>query len=656
MPDWTYQTVFRPILFRLPVLTGRNLALRAMGALARFPGGHRIIEFMGHMRPPAGLSRTLQGVTFRTPVGLAPGIDPQLHGLPALARFGFGFVEVGPVTLSAVVEAAVVRDPQRQAIRLESALANPGLEQVCRRLQPLRRLDLPIIVRLGRPLHQTPGEATQQCGRVCEQIADWTAMFSVPMPTAEETFWNEADWRQHVRSIRQSGGRRPLVIAVPANGSLEHALQFVAPALAEGACGVIVSAATDGERCELGSASHAPAVELTQRMRKQFGAELLVIASGGVHQPADAERFWEAGADLVQVDSGLIYTGPGLPKRINEAAWHRESRKSRAAGNGTSRLPAARYAWFWTLMMAISMLGGGGLALLIAMTRVVLPYDEDMVGMSRDAIAAVNPRLLDFMAHDRVTLAGTMLCVGTMYLALSWWGVRNGHHWARQAVVISAFAGFFSFFSFLGFGYFDPFHAFVTSVLFQFLLLALAMRLPTLKLSGPPDLQNDWRWRWSQWGQLLFVAHGAIVLAAGCVISVVGMTSVFVPTDLEFMQTTAEELHAVPRLVPLVAHDRATFGGMLISSGIVVLLASLWGYRRGAAWLWWALQIAGLFAYLATIGVHWSVGYLHMEHLLPAYGGLALLELGSLLSYPYLVGSRMRADQGVSSAASSHAA
>jgi hypothetical protein len=283
------------------------------------------------------------------------------------------------------------------------------------------------------------------------------------------------------------------------------------------------------------------------------------------------------------------------------------------------------------------MLLGGLLALGIAATRVVLPYDEALAGMTREQLAAVNPRLLAFMAHDRVTLAGTMVSVGALYLGLSLSGIRRGLHWARMAVLSSAFSGFGSFFLFLGFGYFDPFHAFVTAVLFQFLLHGLQARLSAAAVPPPPNLHDDWRWRRSLWGQLLFVVQGGVLVVAGLVIAVIGMTSVFVPEDLEFMQTTAEVLAAAnPRLVPLVAHDRATFGGMLIACGIAVLLPALWGYRQGARWLWWTLLAGGTAGYAAAIGVHLAVGYTNLWHLAPAFAGAALLAAGLVLSFPYL--------------------
>ncbi|HVX60060.1 MAG TPA: hypothetical protein VHC19_05660, partial [Pirellulales bacterium] len=297
-------------------------------------------------------------------------------------------------------------------------------------------------------------------------------------------------------------------------------------------------------------------------------------------------------------------------------------------------------AWFWALMMGLSMLIGGTLAMLIATTRVVMPYDESMAGLTRQQLAEVNERLLSFMTHDRVTLAGTMLAVGILYSALAWCGIRRGVHWAFVTVVASALAGFVSFFSFLGFGYFDPFHAFVTAILFQFLVLTVHSALPQQQRQPPPELWNDWRWRANQWGQLLFVVHGAILIVAGLVISGIGMTSVFVPEDLEFMNVCSAELvDAHPQLVPLVAHDRATFGGMLIACGVATLLPALWGFQRGQAWLWRALMAAGNLAYCSTILVHWAVGYHSLKHLLPAYGGWALLWAGGAASYAFLVAS-----------------
>jgi hypothetical protein len=297
---------------------------------------------------------------------------------------------------------------------------------------------------------------------------------------------------------------------------------------------------------------------------------------------------------------------------------------------------APEMAWFWTFLMGLGMLIGGVMALAIAATRVVLPYDEAFTGMSREQLDAINPRLLAFMAHDRVSLAGTMIAIGVLYTSLSWFGVRRGHRWAKTAVVASAFAGFASFFLFLGFGYFDSFHAFVTAILFQFLLLGLHSKMVAPE-EEPASLHEGWRWRWCHWSQPLFVIHSVALIAAGCVLSFMGSTYVFVHEDLEFMQTTAEALHAAsPRLVPLVAHDRACLGGMALASGIGFLVPSLWGFRQGERWLWWTFLLAVAPAYAAAIAVHFMVGYTDPWHLAPAFSGAGLFGLALVLAYPYL--------------------
>ena len=204
-------------------------------------------------------------------------------------------------------------------------------------------------------------------------------------------------------------------------------------------------------------------------------------------------------------------------------------------------------------------------------------------------------------------------------------------------VFASASVGFGSFFLFLGFGYLDPMHAFVTGVLFQFLVLAVHSNLRVPEIPDRPSLFNNQAWRMSLWGQLLIIVQGTLFLMAGVVISVVGTTSVFVPEDLAFMHTTAESLRAAsPRLVPLVAHDRATLGGMLFCSGLGFLTSALWGYRRGERWLWWTLALASFPGFAATIAVHMVVGYHDLKHLAPAFLGAGFFAAGLGLSYPFL--------------------
>src|SRR4051794_5525715 len=138
MPDWSYRTVFRPALFRLPVPLARGLTLRVLGTLARLPLGPRVIDFLGHMRPPAGLRRERLGIAFPSPVGLGPYLDPHALALPALARFGIGFLDLGPVTAGPVRAAVEVERLDGQgAVRFPEPFPNPGADELARRLADL---------------------------------------------------------------------------------------------------------------------------------------------------------------------------------------------------------------------------------------------------------------------------------------------------------------------------------------------------------------------------------------------------------------------------------------------------------------------------------------------------------------------------------------
>ncbi len=483
---------------------------------------------------------------------------------------------------------------------------------------------------------------------------------------AIEAGWPLEQWTEQVQAIVAAAAQRPVLICVPCDMNAERGDPLLDAALSAGAAGFLIDGSVRAETGGrlIGLPARAPALEQVRRLRARHGNGVLLIASGGVHEPGDALALRHAGADLVQADSGLVYTGPGLPKRINDVLLFEttrlenhpsppaplpegEGRNMPTQASPPAPLPEgeernnAEMSWFWTFLMGAGMLLGSVMALVIAATRVVLPYDEMFVNMSRDELHRVNLRLLAFMAHDRVSLAGTMVAIGIMYVGLSLFGIRRGLHWAQLSVFVSAFVGFASFFLFLGFEYFDNFHAFVTLALLQLLLLGVHARLGTHIPTVAPPLQGDAAWRRSLWGQLLLIVHACGLLGAGLMISSIGVTHVFVHEDLDFMGTTTEKLiEANARLVPLVAHDRATFGGMLLASGWVFLLPALWGFRNGSAWLWRTMLLAGLAAYTAAIGVHFAVGYTNIVHLLPAFSGLVVFAAGMRLSREYLCGGR----------------
>jgi dihydroorotate dehydrogenase len=139
------------------------------------------------------------------------------------------------------------------------------------------------------------------------------------------------------------------------------------------------------------------------------------------------------------------------------------------------------------------------------------------------------------------------------------------------------------------------------------------------------------------------VVLGFSLALGGLVISAIGMTTVFVPQDLGFLRATAEELkRAGDGLIPLIAHDRAGFGGTLLADGITLLWIALSGFKEGERWVWWMLFLSGLPAFVAAIGIHYAVGYTDQLHLLPAYFAALLYLAGLAASFSYFHANRVK--------------
>jgi hypothetical protein len=123
------------------------------------------------------------------------------------------------------------------------------------------------------------------------------------------------------------------------------------------------------------------------------------------------------------------------------------------------------------------------------------------------------------------------------------------------------------------------------------------------------------------------------MIGAGLTIQSIGMTTVFVPTDLAFMGLTRPEIDAInPRLIPLIAHDRAGFGGAVATAGLLTLSA-VW-FSLPSRSLWQTLLIGGIAGWSTAVGVHPAVGYMDAFHLAPAVGGSLVFCVGLVLLQP----------------------
>jgi hypothetical protein len=289
-------------------------------------------------------------------------------------------------------------------------------------------------------------------------------------------------------------------------------------------------------------------------------------------------------------------------------------------GDGTPLLMAS----------AFFLLGCGTFAIFQASTRQLLPHDTSYLGMSAAELCGYyGCRLLHFMIHDRISFGGVLIAIGVIYLWLIEFPLRRGETWAWWAIVASGLVGFVSFLSYLGYGYLDSWHGAATLTLLP-IFAGGAVRARDLGTLTTPPQPLDLGSRAGRGRGLLLLASSGIVVA-GLVITTVGMTTVFVPQDLEYIGETRAAIGAIhPHLLPLIAHDRAGFGGALASFG-VAMFASL-RYGRDSRALWQALAIAGTAGFGTAIGIHPAIGYLSVTHLGPAVLGLAVFASGLVLA------------------------
>ncbi|MBE1444656.1 hypothetical protein [Paenibacillus sp. OAS669] len=648
MPDWSYQTLFRPALFRLPSRIARDFTLNAMGALSRLPGGSLVIRTLGHMEPAPMLESKLAGVRITYPVGLSGSLDPRGVAHRAIAQFGIGFIEIGPVTLEPVEsDRPIERDIEKEAIIYPPDPVNAGLEETVRRLKHKQGHSLPLMIRTSSRRGREWKEALQEQRQLMDALRPYAAAFYVD---SLDERWTIEETVHHLEAMAQAeaggGGRggsgsRPMLLYIPLDYPQERLAELLKRVRMEHWAGLVIGERQMTEEgAVLGRAGKEPGLHKILLIRKLCGDEIPIVASGGVHEPQDALDLMQAGAQYVQLHSGLVYAGPGLPKRINEAVIYERFCDKEHGDLTESTEPSFWYNWGWMCLLGAGMIVGGILAWLIAASTVMLPYDVQFLGMDTLTIRQMNPLLLRFMSHDRVTLAGTMISIGILYFQFAYYGLRQGLHWVKTALMTSCIVGFSSFFLYLGYGYFDPLHALAGAVLLPMFILSMRGRADNPSVE-PPNLYNDRLWKRAQWGQLMMVMLGFSLAIGGGVIAWIGITRVFVPEDLQYLCATPAMLNEInDRLIPLIAHDRAGFGGALFSDAIALLAAALWGVSQGRRWLWWTFLIGGFPGFLAGFSVHWAIGYTDFIHLLPAYFAAALYIAGLILLYPYLMHRR----------------
>lgn len=273
------------------------------------------------------------------------------------------------------------------------------------------------------------------------------------------------------------------------------------------------------------------------------------------------------------------------------------------------------------IFSAVFLIGCGFFVVFQAMTGSFLPHDAVYLGMTAPQLCAMQDcRILHFMIHDRISFGGVLVAIGVLYLWLTLFPLGRRESWAWTALASSGLVGFLSFLAYLGYGYLDTWHGAATLTLAPIFGAGMvrARRLRSEPRDPKPlDLRSG-----AGIGSALLLLSSIGICVAGLIIMTVGMTVVFVPQDLEFIGTTRTAISTISaHLVPLIAHDRAGFGGALASFGVAMFACVR--YEGPSLALWQALTIAGAAGFGPAVGVHPAIGYLSATHLGPAVlGGL----------------------------------
>jgi dihydroorotate dehydrogenase len=337
---------FKPILFFFGPETAHALTTALLDLAAAFAPTRRLLR-RWFCRSDEKLGRTVMGLRFPNPVGLAAGFDKDGRHLAGLAGLGFGFIEVGTVTPVAQAgnpRPRLFRLPADRALINRMGFNNRGLDALAERLGRLQaRGGLPGGVIIGGNIGKnkdTPNDRAEE-----DYLRSFEALFplvdyfvvNVSSPnTPNLRALQEKEPLTRLLTRLQEKNRlqprpKPILLKIApdlTDSQLDDIADIVA---ATGLAGLIATNTTirrDGlrtpsERLEAvgaGGLSGAPlrdrATEVIRYLRQKLGPALAIIGVGGIDSPAAAREKLNAGADLVQLYTGLVYEGPGLVGRI----------------------------------------------------------------------------------------------------------------------------------------------------------------------------------------------------------------------------------------------------------------------------------------------------------------------------------------------------
>ena len=340
-----YRNLVKPLLFSLDAETAHHLTLRGLELVSHLTDLEKLRSITVAEHP--ALNQHLWGQQFTSPVGLAAGLDKNGVAVPAFSALGFGFIEVGTVTplpQPGNDRPRLFRLPEDHALINRMGFNNEGAAALHARLSALKARSVPVSapvwVNIGRN-KVTPNEQAVQdylrCVRALQEVADaFVVNVSSPNTPGLRALQAAEDLRGLVQAVVTEVeenrvrflNRPPVLVKLAPDlhpADFEASLQAV---LDGGAAGVIIANTTlsreglrGAAKGETGGLSGRPlttrSTELVRNAYRQLQGRLPIVGVGGIFTAGDAYAKLRAGANLVEVYSGLIYQGPGMMARMN---------------------------------------------------------------------------------------------------------------------------------------------------------------------------------------------------------------------------------------------------------------------------------------------------------------------------------------------------
>jgi dihydroorotate dehydrogenase len=330
-----YERFIRPLLFSFDAETAHHLAIGFLRIASHLDVALRALSVF----QPRPKPKTVFGVTFPNPIGLAAGLDKNGVALPAWAALGFGFIEIGTVTAKAQAgnpKPRIFRFPDQQALINRLGFNNEGADVIGERLHRVRARGqwpaVPVGINIGKskvtPLEESTDDYLYSFRLLCE-FADYiTLNISSPNTPGLRELQEPAALSRLLRAIRDEkrSTPKPVLVKIAPDLSTTELERIIATCEENGVAGIIATNTTldhssiPPARDQAGGLSGAPLREKSTAFARAIAARstIPVIASGGIFDAESAREKFQAGAQLLQVYTGYIYRGPRLVREIVE--------------------------------------------------------------------------------------------------------------------------------------------------------------------------------------------------------------------------------------------------------------------------------------------------------------------------------------------------